>query len=77
MVHRGAIGIIYLEPKSSSQTPKRRITTILAALTSSAGLRRSQMSRFGGKATLAPDGLPNAVIDDALGEQVKTAPRLR
>ena len=39
--------------------------------------RPDAISLFGGKATLAPDVLPDTVIDDALGEQVKTALRLR
>jgi hypothetical protein len=33
------------------ETPKQRITTILATLMPSAGVRRPRMSRFGGSAT--------------------------
>ncbi len=35
----------------AAKTPKQRITTILATLMPSAGVRRPRMSRFGGKAT--------------------------
>jgi hypothetical protein len=35
----------------NGETPKRRITTILATLMPSAGVRRPRMSRFGGSAT--------------------------
>jgi hypothetical protein len=49
--------------RRNAETQKRRITTILATLMPSAGVRRPRMSRFGGKATLTRGVLPDARKD--------------